>query len=68
VQARNDIPRPQQFAAPRQQIQTMSAANIASGGRYAAKFGQLLGEKTALDNKRCRATRISHRDGERHGR
>jgi hypothetical protein len=36
VQARNDIPPPQQFAALLQQIQTMSAANIVSGGKYAA--------------------------------
>ena len=51
AQARNDIPSPQQFAALRQQIQTVSAANIASGGKYAAQLGQLLGEKTALDTK-----------------
>ena len=51
AQARSDIPSPQQFAALRQQIQTVSAANIASGGKYAAQLGQLLGEKTALDTK-----------------
>ena len=38
AQARNDIPPPQQFAALRQQIHTVSAANIASGGKYAAQL------------------------------
>jgi hypothetical protein len=51
AQARNDIPSPQQFADLRQQIQTVSAANIASGGKYAAQLSGLLGEKTALDAK-----------------
>ena len=51
AQARNDIPSPQQFADLRQQIQTVSAANIASGGKYAAQLTGLLGEKTALDTK-----------------
>jgi hypothetical protein len=51
VTARNDIPTPQQYAELRQQIQTVSAANIASGGRYAAQLTQLLGEMTALDSK-----------------
>ncbi|MDT5044775.1 MAG: hypothetical protein QOG75_628 [Mycobacterium sp.] len=49
AQARNDIPSPQQFADLRQRIQTVSAANIASGGKYAAQLSGLLGEKTALD-------------------
>jgi hypothetical protein len=51
AQARSDIPPPNQFAALRQQIQTVSAANIASGGKYAGQLNQLLGEKTALDTK-----------------
>ena len=51
VQARRDIPAPAQFAALRQQIQTVSAANTASGGKYAAQLGQLLAEKNALDGK-----------------
>jgi hypothetical protein len=33
AQARSDIPPPQQFSSLRQQIQTVSAANIASGGK-----------------------------------
>jgi hypothetical protein len=49
AQARSDIPPPQQFSSLRQQIQTVSAANIASGGKYAAQLNSLLGEKTALD-------------------
>jgi hypothetical protein len=51
AQARNDIPSPQQFAGLRQQVQTVSAANTASGGKYAAQLSGLLGEKTALDAK-----------------
>ena len=56
VTARNDIPTPKQYAELREQIQTVSAANIASGGRYAAQLTQLLGEMTALDSKTMRAT------------
>jgi hypothetical protein len=33
AQARSDIPPPQQFSSLRRQIQTVSAANIASGGK-----------------------------------
>jgi hypothetical protein len=51
AQARSDIPPPQQFSSLRQQIQTVSAANIASGGKYAAQLNSLLAEKTALDTQ-----------------
>ena len=64
AQARNDIPPPQQFAALRQQIQTVSAANIASGGKYAAQLTQLLGEKTALDTKAAQGYSSFHSETE----
>jgi hypothetical protein len=64
VQARNDIPSPQQFAQLRQQIQTVSAANIASGGKYAAQLSQLLGEKTALDSKATQGYSAFHSETE----
>ena len=64
VQARNDIPSPQQFAQLRQQIQTVSAANIASGGKYAAQLVQLLGEKTALDAKATQGYSTFHSETE----
>jgi hypothetical protein len=51
VQARSDIPSPQRFAGLRHQIQTVSVANIASGGAYAVPLAQLYAEKTALDSK-----------------
>jgi hypothetical protein len=60
AQARNDIPSPQQFADLRQQIQTVSAANIASGGKYAAQLSGLLGEKTALDTKAAQGYSAFH--------
>ncbi|MDT5348389.1 MAG: hypothetical protein QOH91_1676 [Mycobacterium sp.] len=60
AQARNDIPTPQQFADLRQQIQTVSAANIASGGKYAAQLSGLLGEKTALDTKAAQGYSAFH--------
>jgi hypothetical protein len=60
TQARNDIPSPQQFADLRQQIQTVSAANIASGGKYAAQLSGLLGEKTALDTKAAQGYSAFH--------
>jgi hypothetical protein len=64
VQARSDIPSPEQFAEVRQQIQTVSAANIASGGKYAAQLGQLLGEKTALDAKATQGYGAFHSETE----
>jgi hypothetical protein len=64
AQARNDIPSPQQFAALRDQIQTVSAANIASGGKYAAQLSALLGEKTALDTKAARGYSAFHSETE----
>jgi PPE family len=64
AQARNDIPSPQQFAQLRQQIQTVSAANIASGGKYAAQLSQLLGEKTALDTKATQGYNAFHSETE----
>jgi hypothetical protein len=51
AQARQDIPPPDQYSALRQQIQTVSAANIASGGKYAGQLGQLLAEKAAMDGR-----------------
>jgi hypothetical protein len=60
AQARNDIPSPQQFADLRQRIQTVSAANIASGGKYAAQLSGLLGEKTALDTKAAQGYSAFH--------
>jgi hypothetical protein len=64
VQARSDIPSPEQFAEVRRQIQTVSAANIASGGKYAAQLGQLLGEKTALDAKATQGYGAFHSETE----
>ena len=64
VQARNDIPTPRQYAELRQQIQTVSAANIASGGRYAAQLTQLLGEMTALDSKAMQGYAALHSETE----
>ena len=64
VQARNDIPSPQRFADLRQQIQTVSAANIASGGRYAPQLAALLGEKTALDSKAAQGYSAFHSETE----
>ena len=64
VQARNDIPSPHQFAQLRQQIQTVSAANIASGGKYAGQLAQLLGEKTALDSKATQGYSAFHAETE----
>jgi hypothetical protein len=64
VQARSDIPSPEQFAEVRRQIQTVSAANIASGGKYAAQLGQLLGEKTALDARATQGYSAFHSETE----
>ena len=64
VTARNDIPTPRQYAELRQQIQTVSAANIASGGRYAAQLTQLLGEMTALDSKTMQGYGALHSETE----
>ena len=60
MQARNDIPSPQQYAELRQHIQAVSA-NIASGGRYAAQLTTLLGAMTALEAPA--ALRISSKPG-----
>ncbi|PXX01545.1 PPE domain-containing protein [Mycolicibacterium moriokaense] len=64
TQARNDIPPPQQFEQLRQQIQTVSAANIASGGKYATQLTQLMGEKTALDTKAAQGYNAFHSETE----
>ena len=48
----------------RQQIQTVSAANIASGGKYAAQLTQLVGEKTALDTKAAQGYSAFHSETE----
>ncbi|KUI36231.1 PPE domain-containing protein [Mycobacterium sp. GA-2829] len=51
VQARSDIPTPQQFSALRQQIQQVSAANVRTGGAYAIPLSQLQTEKTSMDTQ-----------------
>lgn len=51
VQARSDIPTPQQFSALREQIQVVSAANVRTGGAYAVPLSQLQAEKTAMDTQ-----------------
>jgi hypothetical protein len=51
VQARSDIPSPQEFSALRQQLQQVAAANAASGGKYAVPLAQLTAQLNDTDAK-----------------
>ncbi|MDA2893414.1 PPE domain-containing protein [Mycolicibacterium sp. BiH015] len=51
VQARADIPTPEEYEALRRQIEQVAAANAASGGMYAVQLGELYARKAEMDAK-----------------
>ena len=51
IQARSDIPTPQQFTAAQNRIQTISNANAASGGKYAVPLANAIAEKKHLNQQ-----------------
>ena len=51
VQAREAIPTPQQLAAAEQNVRTMQANNLATGGKLAVPLAQAVAAKTALNTR-----------------
>jgi hypothetical protein len=64
VQARNDIPSPQEFSALRQQLQQVAQANAASGGKYAVPLAQLTAQLNEMDAKAAQGYGTYHAESD----
>ncbi len=51
IQARQDIPTPQQHAQAQQRIHQLAQANAASGGRYHVPLANAVNDKNELDQR-----------------
>jgi hypothetical protein len=60
IQAREDVPRPQQLSAAYHRVQTLARANATSGGKWAAQLAAAVTEKNQLDQQALSGNSVYH--------